>query len=165
MQVTKKSEWVESEFTKWKERFEIPFVDEFNVKVMLGLRYDYENTPNDHYKAKGDILHALCEIRHALDGVLIEKKPNAKRKIMVIVDNDSEVLEYAQMLMKNLDNVDSKKIYRDKAEIGTNEFRFVIIKNNASLRGHRCQALFDLSSGKNANESVSLISVEKLKRG
>lgn len=64
--INERVEWVESEYKKWEEMYEILFEDEFNVKALLSLRHQFSATPDDHTKTKVDLLHAMKGLQRDL---------------------------------------------------------------------------------------------------
>jgi CRISPR/Cas system-associated protein Cas7 (RAMP superfamily) len=86
--VSKRVEWVESEYKKWEERFEIPFEQEFNIKALLGLRHQFTATQDDHVKTKMDLLWSMQKIESHLN-----LKPKKKNKYIETVEKRIERLQ------------------------------------------------------------------------
>lgn len=63
---TKRAEWVESEFKKWQEHFIISFDEEFEVKAILDLQWQYNNIEDNHVKSKSDILYTISRAKRDL---------------------------------------------------------------------------------------------------
>jgi hypothetical protein len=59
-----RSEFVESEFSKWKKIYAIPFHDEFKVRMVHNLRYTYDQIPHEHVKSKKDCINAINDLLH-----------------------------------------------------------------------------------------------------
>lgn len=61
-----KLEYIEKEFEKWKQYYDIPFANEFNVKALLSLQYDFMSLPDDYVKSKKDLIEAMSVIKRDL---------------------------------------------------------------------------------------------------
>lgn len=59
--------YVEREYKKWEEQFVIPFEQEFNIKALLGLRHQFNNTSDEHIKTKVDLLHAMKRLQEDMN--------------------------------------------------------------------------------------------------
>jgi hypothetical protein len=70
-----KIEYVEKTFEEWENIYEIPVEKEFLVKAFLNLQWDYQNIPENHYKAKTDILNAINLLSNSLN---LEKNDKEK---------------------------------------------------------------------------------------
>jgi hypothetical protein len=81
------SERVEREFSEWKEKYEIPFNQEFNVKMLLNLREAIDETPNEHIRNKRDLIHTAMDIEQRLHLTSKEEiKENANERIEKILN-------------------------------------------------------------------------------
>jgi hypothetical protein len=66
MEQTRK-EYIESEFKKWEEVYEIEFNQEFEIKALLDLQYQFSSTPREHVKTIGDLIHTMNQIKRNLN--------------------------------------------------------------------------------------------------
>ena len=74
-------EYVNGEYEKWQEIYEIPFKDEFNVRLLLQVRWDILHTQPEHTKTKLDLIRMAEDLRRSMR---IEKKPQLIHKIMYV---------------------------------------------------------------------------------
>lgn len=74
MAFTNRREYVESEFAKWNNEYDIPFEQVFDVKAILDLEHQYLSTPDDHVKTKSDIVHTMQRLK---SGLRLKCKNNA----------------------------------------------------------------------------------------
>ena len=58
-----RNKYIEENYKLWEKKYDIKFEDEFNVKLLLGLRYDILNTPVQHVLQKQGLLSMLNNIR------------------------------------------------------------------------------------------------------
>ncbi|HSH50448.1 MAG TPA: hypothetical protein VK982_01880, partial [Bacteroidales bacterium] len=71
-------------FKEYQERYEIDFKNEFYVKELIKLKLQYQNTPDEHIRAKTDLMNLILKLEQQL--ALKEK-----RKIKKVFD-DYELL-------------------------------------------------------------------------
>lgn len=149
MEQTRK-EFIESEYKKWEERYEINFEQEFDLKAMIELQYQFEITPKEHIKTIGDIVHTKNQIMKNLN---LKKKPfkkkdGSKYKILLLSDNiDSR--DHLSDLFKLLLNKDviTFKQSLNSTELLTNDFQLSIVNPLSDLsRGKSGDLVVDLSS-------------------
>lgn len=74
-------EYVNGEYEKWQEIYEIPFKDEFNVRLLLQVRWDILHTQPEHTKTKLDLIRMAEDLRRSMR---LEKKPQPIHKIMYV---------------------------------------------------------------------------------
>lgn len=79
----KRDEWVESEFKKWQENFIISFDEEFEVKAILDLQWQYKTVEDSHVKTKSDILSIVSRAKRDL-----MLKPKDREKIFLVEANN-----------------------------------------------------------------------------
>jgi hypothetical protein len=108
-----KREYIERELKAWKEQFEIPFEDEYKVKILHDLRYTYENTPDDHVKTKADIIHAIQNLARNLKLKPRQKLKREDKEIHLIVTNNRQETYNTFEFFKEL--IDDNKIVSLKA--------------------------------------------------
>lgn len=78
-QKAKRDEWIESEFKKWQENFIISFDEEFEVKAILDLQWQYKTVEDSHVKTKSDILSIVSRAKRDL-----MLKPKDREKIFLV---------------------------------------------------------------------------------
>lgn len=76
-----REQYVEREFKLWKDNYVITFDQEFIIKAMLGLQYQYNNTSDDHIKTKKDIIETIQRIKYG-----IKLNPNKDNRDQVTID-------------------------------------------------------------------------------
>lgn len=57
-----RKEYIESELSKWKEKYEVGFEEEFDLRAMFDLQYQFAITNREHVKSLGDIIHTKNQI-------------------------------------------------------------------------------------------------------
>jgi hypothetical protein len=158
MSMNKRSEYVEREFQKWSEIYEIPFDQEFEVKALLELQGQYNEIPDKHIRTKTDILNAI----HGIKGRLrLKKKVNLsneeKLKVLVVVDHYSKIKEIVNIFARIINNewIDYVKMYQGEATIQTKdaviEFR---PKNEMQIRGLKYDIYLNLTGDKQFENEV-----------
>lgn len=58
--------YVSKEYEKWQEKYEIPYEDEFNIKLLLQLRFDILHTKPELTKTKIDLIEMAQRIQSRL---------------------------------------------------------------------------------------------------
>jgi hypothetical protein len=151
-QLTRK-EYIESELGKWKEVYEINFQDEFDLKAMLDLQYQYMITPTEHIKTIGDIIHTKNQIMKNLN--LKQKRnvsmTNEKMDFLIIVKNDVQMIDLETLLLESVDKKIIEKKYKSSGstEIVTDKYRIKIKKYNENLlRGTRADIALKVDNAK-----------------
>lgn len=85
-----KIKYVEKMFEEWKNTYDIPIEKEFAVKALLNLQWDYQNIPENHYKAKADILNAINLLSNSLNlernKSIVDWLINLDKKISILED-------------------------------------------------------------------------------
>lgn len=61
-----KEKYIEKELEKWKQYYNIPFENEFDVRALLSLQYDFMSLPDDYVKSKKDLIEAMSRIKRDL---------------------------------------------------------------------------------------------------
>lgn len=59
-------ERVGSLFEKYQEKYDIDFKDEFYVKELIKLKIQYQNTPDEHIRAKTDLMNLILKLEQKL---------------------------------------------------------------------------------------------------
>jgi hypothetical protein len=87
----KLSERVEREFSEWKEKYEIPYYMEFQIKTLLKLQEEYDDIEAgyDNTRTRETLLHMIQDLQKSL--ILKDKAP----KIMYVdyICNDEHNLD------------------------------------------------------------------------
>jgi glutaredoxin-related protein len=143
--------YVESELKKWKESYIIRLEQEFSIKAMLELQYQYNNTPDEHVKAKRDLIETITKINRDLRLKPVINKD--KFKVLVIVNHDYEAVNIYNMFQKMLvdmipfDDIQIASSGRVSIpKISTKNFDIVIDKSNLSLlHGKKADYIVNLS--------------------
>jgi hypothetical protein len=148
MEQTRK-EYIESEYKKWEEKFEIRFQDEFNLKAMIELQYQFEITPKEHIKTIGDIVHTKNQIMKNLNlKPKVRLSDSQKREYLFIAESTTQKMNIEELFLRHpsVENVFTKTY---STRVTTNEFKVHIVMDNGndSLRGLRADAVFKLEDG------------------
>lgn len=143
--------YIESEYKKWEERFEIPFQQEFNVKALLSLQYQFMSLPEDHTKAKADVIKTISDLNRNLN--LKPKRKlsnNEKRKIMFVVDSSHQLSMFNAFLDEIIPRENKEQFLSTTSltKIYTDTYEIKVVKNNSlNLRGQRADVVFDVKDG------------------
>lgn len=148
MEQTRK-EYIESELNKWNEQYVIGFEQEFEIKAMLNMQYQFMITHHDHVKTQGDIIHNINQIKRNLD---LKKKvklsDNEKREYLFVVENAIQKLNMEELFINSskVENLTSRPL---STKIVTNEFKIHIkVKGDLEgLRGLRADAILKVEDG------------------
>lgn len=113
-QIAPVMEYVEKEYKKWEEQYDIPFEDEFNIRLLFQLRYDILHTKPEHTKTKKELIEAAHRIQQCLR---IKPKINNKEKIVAYTDvhilpgtNHVKVTIYCRDIIYTLNDPDLSMI-------------------------------------------------------
>jgi hypothetical protein len=153
-----REEYVESELKKWKEEYIIRFDQEFLVKSMLELQYQYRNIPDEHVKTKNDLMRLITQTMHEL-----RLKPNLNKdgfKILVIAKDDDQAVRTYNMFQKMFadsipfDDIQVISPYRvNIPKINTKNFEIRIETAHINLlRGMRADYILNLSGNTEIDE-------------
>lgn len=137
----KKQSYIINRIQEYREKYDIPFDQEFNLEYMLAIEYDLKHVFDDHTRTKID----LTKIYHDFQSRLrIEEKkviPNENKKIILIVANSigsvREMFELARDIIGSSDNIIDIYESRNSYTITAREFEVRIVLNTEGNRGVR----------------------------
>lgn len=150
--------YVESELNKWRESYVVKPEQEFMLKSMFELQYQFKITPDDHVRTKKDLIETIQRIMNNLRLVPVLNKD--RFKVLVMVNNDHEKVRVYDMFQKMfidiipLDDIKVNSSGRIRVPvIDTKEFEIRIEKADLSyLRGTRADYILNLSDNKEIDE-------------
>ena len=99
------SERVQREFNEWKERYDIPYNMEFQVKTLLKLQEEYETVEigSNTTKTRETLLHMIQDLQGRMN--LNEKNENAFKAIYVdYFKNDANGISKVEKAVVYCDN-------------------------------------------------------------
>lgn len=153
-----KEQFIEREYKSWKERFEAPYEQEFNVKAMFELQWQYSKTPSDHIKTKRDILETIQRI---LEGMKLKPNYNTveHRELLIFAKNYTQKVNLHEMfkLMLNeklleedlkINGVSARSILKTK-ELTIN---IEIPRKELGYRGYRADYILNLTGEKEIDD-------------
>lgn len=148
-----RKEWVESEFKKWKERYEIPFEKEFNVKALLELKYQYYNTDDNHVKTKADLIHTIVKLQNDLNLKMKRKASENPVKLLFVANNSQQARSLFEFLINVIDRENIVKVFYNDRRITTKDYDIrIATKDHPANRGIRCHDYFNLTGDKEFEE-------------
>ena len=148
------SERTEREFQKWKENYIIPFHEEFNVKTLIGLQEEYENTEvsSNTTKTRDSILSMVNNVSRNLRLETLKSDTMKNKKYLIITNREKNgIKELLEQLIEET-SVKAKVEGYDYYKIQTsNNFTIEIVSSGGidKVRGskyHRILNFTDLSS-------------------
>jgi hypothetical protein len=151
MELTRES-YIESEYKKWEEKFEIPFEKEFDVRALLSLQHQFLTLPDEHIKTKADVISTLNKLNERLS--LKEKKTFKfcdRKSILFIVEDSFHMKDLEQFLTSTIGNkkIDNTFNSTFHTKIKTEEFDIRIsLDNSNTLRGQRADFVYKLTDGR-----------------
>lgn len=74
-------DYIYKEYKKWEEKYIIPEEEEFNVKLLLQLRFDILTTKPEHTKTKFDLIEMAGRIQSRLR---LKEKPKRDFSVSII---------------------------------------------------------------------------------
>lgn len=150
------SERVEREFKEWKERYYIPYNQEFNVKMLLKIREEIEEIPTEHVRTRKDLIDMADRLhsRMRLNLKLPEKQYDYK--LLIIGDNNQlcNLYDFFRMIIKDKD---IKNIF------SYNNFNIELLngitilgrcKNENQIYGHKIDSYLNLTGDKKFEEEI-----------
>lgn len=154
--ITRK-EYIESELAKWKEKYEIGFQDEFDLKAMLELQYQFTITPPEHVKTLGDIIHTKNQIMRNLNLKPAVSKENFE--VLVFVNNNLQKAQVHDLFSRLL----SGKLIEDELQVAmSGKVKGVLKSSNFNIRvetdslnyyrGMRADYILNLTGNKEIDE-------------
>jgi hypothetical protein len=117
-----KIEYVEKMYEEWKNIYEIPIEKEFAVRALLDLQWEYQNIPENHYKAKADILSAINLLSNSLN---LEKVEIKKYGVNCKIDLKEKII----ILENNINTIFDLLIYNKEVSINNYIIKNPIIEN------------------------------------
>jgi hypothetical protein len=151
----------EREFKEWKERYEIPFDQEFNVKQLLQIREEIEETPTEHVRTRKDLIDIADRIQYhmRLNPKLPEKQYDYK---LLVVGNNSQLYNLYEFFRMILNEKDIKSIFSG-AKVESYKFSIELhngvtiigrYKNAEQIYGYKIDNYINLSGDKEFEENV-----------
>jgi hypothetical protein len=145
--------YVESEYKKWEDKFEIPFEQEFNVKALLSLQYQFLNLPDEHIKTKADIVATISRINKDLNlHRKVKLNDNEKRALLFVTSNKGqrEILE--DLLSSSIPNEEIENVLSTNGHMRMKTDKYIINiyenGNSQMLRGLRADEVFKIEDGR-----------------
>lgn len=96
------SEYVNTEYQKWQEIYDIPLECEFNVRLLLQVRWDILHTQPEHTKTKLDLIKIAEDLQKSLT---LKRKNQVKEKIMYIDVSRSESNQPIKIIIYHDDKI------------------------------------------------------------
>ena len=144
-----RSEWVESEFKKWQERYSIPFEMEFNVKALLDLQWQFNNTEDGHVKTKADLIQAISRLQRDLH---LKPRPTYSGEpinIVITAEKGNQAIQLMNVLRETIgsDNIRGELATNGGGYIKTDKYRwdFTTRKDVNYFRGKKHDYRLDLN--------------------
>jgi uncharacterized protein YfbU (UPF0304 family) len=141
--------YIEREYKKWEEKFEIPFELEFNVKALLSLQHQFMELPEEHVKTKADVMSTITRLQRDLNLKPKRKlQDNEKREYLFIVENAIQKLNIEELLI-NSSKVEQVLSRAYSTKITTDEFKIHIKMQDehSGLRGLRADTVLKIEDG------------------
>jgi hypothetical protein len=140
--------YVEREYKKWEELYVISYEEEYNIKLLLQLRYEIFHTKPEHTKTKLDLIEMAQRIQSRLK--LHKRQPEDKDNknfSLLIVSNvyNNSILDLFKMLLgsKNLKTI---KGHRNYGEIETYDgITIFITPKTDMIRGKKVDYYLNLT--------------------
>lgn len=145
--------YIESEYGKWEEKFTIPFEQEFNVKALLSLQHQFLTLPDDHVKAKSDIMSTILRISRDLNlKRRVRLQDSEKISLLFVTTNKGQrdVLEDLLTSSTNNEKVESILSTSGHLRMKTDKYIINIYENSNSdnLRGLKADEIFKIDDGR-----------------
>jgi hypothetical protein len=142
--------FIESEYKKWEDKFEIPFEKEFDVRALLSLQHQFLSLPDEHVKTKADIIITISRLTERLN--LKKKnilKDEDKLKVIFVVDDEVNKKELSDILTK-VTGVNDNDTFNTPSSVNikTDQFNIKIVLNNDHLRGQRADFVYKVEPKK-----------------
>jgi hypothetical protein len=154
MENKNKERYVDENLELWKEKYNIPLDQEFNLKALFGLQYDFMATPSEHVKAKKDLIEAMQLIQRNLN-LTPKKKLEKLKKLIIVVNNSShlkEVFEIIELMLGT--NVKFVVNANTHGHFETDNLEIDIYIKSDKLRGKRCDMYWNLTGDLNFENEV-----------
>lgn len=150
-QLTRES-YMERELAKWNEKYEIGFEQEFEIRALISLQYQFASIPEDHIKAKADIINTISQIKRNLN---LKMMKNEKQENVLFVVRDRNQLSQVSEFLKHLLDGKIFRLHSNSIEnrIETKNHKINIqVGKLADIRGMKADYLFDLTNNKGIDE-------------
>ncbi|MFO1442960.1 hypothetical protein KDN24_06980 [Bacillus sp. Bva_UNVM-123] len=150
--------YVERELNNWKESYIVKPEQDFLLRSMFELQFQFKVTPDEHVKAKRDLIYTIQGIMSSLK--LVPALNKDRFKVLVIVGSDHKQVRVFQMFQKMfVDRIPLNEIQvsgNGKIRvpvINTKEFEIRIENDNINLlRGLRADYILNLSGNTEVDE-------------
>jgi hypothetical protein len=150
--------YIERELERWKENYIIPIEQEFSVRAMLGLQFQYDNTVDEHVRTKKDLIDTIQRILGSLRLKPVLSKD--RFRVLVIVNNNHQTINVYNMFQKMLfEKISFENIKHASngdmsvKNISTKHFDIRIEKANINLvRGLKADYILNLSGDKEIDD-------------
>jgi len=142
--------YINKEYKIWEEKYQIPYEDEFNIKLLLQLRYDILHTKPELTKTKIDLIEMAQRIQSRLRLKEKQKTPNYNYTIMVIGD------KLQLVVIKKLIEMISRENILDKNHVKlTNGISLYFMpKDENKIREYKFNDYIDLTNDKQFQNNV-----------
>jgi len=146
------SESVQREFTKWKEKYDIPYSMEFHLKTLLKLQEEYDEVEigSNTTKTRETILHMIQDLQRQM--VFKEKIiPKIHNYKILVVGNVSELITFTNLMHMVINKNDIKLL----TESRNHKTTFILyngviiecrVKNENELIGLTADEFIDLTN-------------------
>jgi len=146
MELSRK-EYVSTEGEKFNKKYEIDQIDEFSLKTLFNLQYDFMRTPAEHVKNRAEILKMIEMIKSnlKLKPTQEEVKSESKFKIGIICSVEAQSNEMYRHLSTSLKDVTKGINTNTQKEIQTKTSIYTILTKSSQLRGRRFHEYWNLT--------------------
>jgi hypothetical protein len=147
MEIKNKKQYIDENLELWKENYNIPLDQEFNLKALFGLQYDFMTTPSEHVKAKKDLIEAMQLIQKNLN--LTKKKKlsdNEKVNLLIVVENEAQLQSVSELIELMLgSSIEKYYKYKTYTSFVNDSVKVDIYTKSTSLLGKRCHVYWNLT--------------------
>lgn len=113
------SDYVEKNYKIWEEAFYIPYEEEFNIKLLLQLRYDILTTKPEYTRTKFDLIEMSNRIQSRLKLKSKQKEEKSKHNYIILIIGNIHQLDLFIKLIEMIANKDEYKQYNERKCNGT----------------------------------------------
>ncbi|WP_025912058.1 hypothetical protein [Priestia flexa] len=150
-----KEQYVKQELEIFKTKYEWSHLDDFSVKAMFELQWQYFNSPIDHVKTRSELLNMIENIKRRLDLKPVVIKPELKNEnkfiIGIFVNNDLQVRQIHETFLTDMkENITFFSSEKNKAAIHTKTkiYKIFARTNDEILRGITIHDYWNLTGDK-----------------